>query len=283
MSERTGQIRHVWNSLCSNRHGLDRPEHAATRATPPSGRATALRSIRRTATLVVATGNAPWNGSTNWGDSVLVLSPDASTMLRHYTPADHAAPERRRHRSRLDEPRAAPERLCGAGRQGRDPPAPAAPSPAGRQRQDRRRGADARRRPDRPRSSRSPPCGRAGGCSSRRTRAPRRFGSPAASSTRPGRTTPDGTSPVVAGSLLYVAGSGAVHVYVPTTGREVASAADGRRALAEPDRRRRARRGRRGRREHARQDRRARHLPSAVASRSGGAAPAAPAFRVRRR
>ncbi len=32
----------------------------------------------------------------------------------------------------------------------------------------------------------------------------------------------DGTSPVVAGSLLYVAGSGAVHVYVPTSGREVA-------------------------------------------------------------
>jgi hypothetical protein len=27
---------------------------------------------------------------------------------------------------------------------------------------------------------------------------------------------------VVAGSLLYVAGSGAVHVYVPTSGREVA-------------------------------------------------------------
>ena len=33
----------------------------------------------------------------------------------------------------------------------------------------------------------------------------------------------DGTSPVVAGSLLYVAGSGAVHVYVPTSGREVAT------------------------------------------------------------
>jgi hypothetical protein len=36
-----------------------------------------------------------------------------------------------------------------------------------------------------------------------------------------------GTSPVVAGSLLFVAGSGAVHVYVPTSGREVATLPSG--------------------------------------------------------
>jgi hypothetical protein len=36
-----------------------------------------------------------------------------------------------------------------------------------------------------------------------------------------------GTSPVVSGSLLFVAGSGAVHVYVPTSGREVASLPSG--------------------------------------------------------
>jgi hypothetical protein len=56
-----------------------------------------------------------------------------------------------------------------------------------------------------------------------------------------------GTSPVVAGSLLYVAWSGGVHVYVPATGREVATlpagsmhwqspiVADGRVAVAEGD------------------------------------------------
>jgi hypothetical protein len=33
----------------------------------------------------------------------------------------------------------------------------------------------------------------------------------------------DGTSPVIAGNLLYVAGNGAVNVYVPTSGRKVAS------------------------------------------------------------
>jgi hypothetical protein len=56
-----------------------------------------------------------------------------------------------------------------------------------------------------------------------------------------------GTSPVVAGSLLYVAGDGAVHVYLPASGREVATlssgavhwqspiVADGRVAVAEGD------------------------------------------------
>jgi hypothetical protein len=33
----------------------------------------------------------------------------------------------------------------------------------------------------------------------------------------------DGTSPVVAGGLLYVAGSGAIHVYTPTNGHLVAT------------------------------------------------------------
>jgi len=36
----------------------------------------------------VATGNGPWNGSTDWGDSTIVLSPDAARMLRHWTPAN---------------------------------------------------------------------------------------------------------------------------------------------------------------------------------------------------
>jgi hypothetical protein len=40
--------------------------------------------------LLVATGNAPWNGRTDWGDSVLVLSPDARRLLGHWTPANQA-------------------------------------------------------------------------------------------------------------------------------------------------------------------------------------------------
>ena len=36
-----------------------------------------------------------------------------------------------------------------------------------------------------------------------------------------------GTSPVIAGNLLYVAGSGSIHVYVPSSGKEVANLPSG--------------------------------------------------------
>jgi hypothetical protein len=39
--------------------------------------------------LLVATGNAPWNGKTNWGDAVIELSPQAK-MLGNYTPTNTA-------------------------------------------------------------------------------------------------------------------------------------------------------------------------------------------------
>src|SRR5262249_14948537 len=38
--------------------------------------------------ILVATSNGPWDGKTNWGDSVVVLSPNASTMLKHWTPTN---------------------------------------------------------------------------------------------------------------------------------------------------------------------------------------------------
>src|SRR5262249_14192391 len=38
--------------------------------------------------LLVATGNGPYNGTTNFGDSVIELSPDARRMVAHFTPAN---------------------------------------------------------------------------------------------------------------------------------------------------------------------------------------------------
>src|SRR5207253_2673005 len=38
--------------------------------------------------LLIATGNGPWNGRTDWGDSVLELSPDAGRLLQAYTPTN---------------------------------------------------------------------------------------------------------------------------------------------------------------------------------------------------
>jgi hypothetical protein len=44
--------------------------------------------------MLFATGNGPWNGRTNWGDSVLELSADGSRLLQNWTPTNQAQLER---------------------------------------------------------------------------------------------------------------------------------------------------------------------------------------------
>jgi len=39
--------------------------------------------------IFVATGNGPYDGKTDWGDSVIELNPDATRVLGNYTPADN--------------------------------------------------------------------------------------------------------------------------------------------------------------------------------------------------
>jgi outer membrane protein assembly factor BamB len=85
----SGKIAHVWNSLCSNRHALIVPSSCAGSDSAIWGRGGAVVEPG-TGRLLVATGNAPWDGKDNWGDSVLELSPDASTLLQSYTPASQA-------------------------------------------------------------------------------------------------------------------------------------------------------------------------------------------------
>jgi hypothetical protein len=83
----TGRIRHVWNSLCSDRRPIIVPSSCSASDSAIWGRAGAVVDPR-TGNLLVATGNGPWNGSTNWGDSVLELSPDAGRLLQSYTPTN---------------------------------------------------------------------------------------------------------------------------------------------------------------------------------------------------
>ena len=84
---RSGRLLHVWNSLCSNRTGLIVPSSCGASDSAIWGRSGAVVDPT-TGDLLVATGNAPWNGRTNWGDSVLRLSPDATRLLGNYTPSD---------------------------------------------------------------------------------------------------------------------------------------------------------------------------------------------------
>ena len=74
-----------------------------------------------------------------------------------------------------------------------------------------------------------------------------------------------GTSPVVAGNLLYVAGNGAVNVYVPTSGRLVATLPSGAVHWQSPIVAGGLRRHARGERERPRHKRRARSLSVAEA------------------
>jgi outer membrane protein assembly factor BamB len=82
-----GKLVHVWNSLCSNRHGLIEPSSCATSDSAIWGRAGAVVDPAN-GQLLVATGNAPWNGQTDWGDSTLRLSADAASLLGNYTPSN---------------------------------------------------------------------------------------------------------------------------------------------------------------------------------------------------
>jgi outer membrane protein assembly factor BamB len=89
LDRRTGRIVHVFNASCSNRSGLLDPTtcpvsgpgmwaRAGVVVEPGSGR------------LLVATANGLWNGRNAWADSVLELSPDAGKLIQSYTPANQS-------------------------------------------------------------------------------------------------------------------------------------------------------------------------------------------------
>jgi PQQ-like domain len=82
-----GRLLAVWNSLCSNRHGLIEPASCPSSDSAIWGRAGAV-VIPGTGELLVATGNAPWNGRTDWGDATLLLPPLATRLVGNYTPAN---------------------------------------------------------------------------------------------------------------------------------------------------------------------------------------------------
>ncbi len=84
----------VFNSLCSKIHALLGPTPSSSHYCPDvqagmfgRGQA-AVDPLNRD--VYVVTGNGPWNGHTNWGDSVLKLSPDGHKLIDAFTPRDQA-------------------------------------------------------------------------------------------------------------------------------------------------------------------------------------------------
>jgi hypothetical protein len=82
-----GKLLHVWNSLCSNRPGLIVPASCGASDSAIWGRAGAVVDPAN-GQLLVATGNAPWDGKTNWGDAVLRLTSNATALIGNYTPTN---------------------------------------------------------------------------------------------------------------------------------------------------------------------------------------------------
>ncbi|HEX6799498.1 MAG TPA: PQQ-binding-like beta-propeller repeat protein [Ktedonobacterales bacterium] len=80
----------VFNSLCSNVHALLGPQDCSSEQSGIWARAGVVVDPTD-GNLYVTTGNGPYDGVHDWGDSVLELSPDGSRLLDSWTPANQAA------------------------------------------------------------------------------------------------------------------------------------------------------------------------------------------------
>jgi hypothetical protein len=83
----TGRLTHVWNSLCSDRRELIDPSSCQESGSAIWGRSAAVIDAS-TGDIYVATGNALWDGRTNWGDAAIALDSSATNMLDNYTPTN---------------------------------------------------------------------------------------------------------------------------------------------------------------------------------------------------
>jgi hypothetical protein len=88
IDRRTGRIVGVLNALCADRHELIAPSSCPSSDSAIWGRNAAV--VEPDGRMLVATGNGPWNGHTDFGDSVLEISPDGRRLTGVWTPANQA-------------------------------------------------------------------------------------------------------------------------------------------------------------------------------------------------
>lgn len=85
---------HVFNSLCSNIRRLLGPRQGASNycSDVQSGLFGRGQGVVDPVNhdVYVVSGNGPWNGRTNWGDSVLKLDPSGTHLLDAYTPTNQS-------------------------------------------------------------------------------------------------------------------------------------------------------------------------------------------------
>jgi hypothetical protein len=85
----SGQIDAVFNTLCARRHEIIAPSSC-----PASDSAILSRSgpvvLPGGNAVLIATGNAPWNGTTDFGDSLIELTLPGLRLVQAYAPNDQA-------------------------------------------------------------------------------------------------------------------------------------------------------------------------------------------------
>ena len=84
---RSGRLVHVWNALCGLTASLLGPGSCKWAGAGIWARAGVVVQPR-THDLLVATGNGVWDGRDAWSNSVVVLSPNAGRVLGSWTPAN---------------------------------------------------------------------------------------------------------------------------------------------------------------------------------------------------
>jgi outer membrane protein assembly factor BamB len=89
LDSQSGELLQVWNSLCSGQSRLLVPSECASKRSGIWGRAGAVIDPA-TGDIFVATGNGPYNGKSDWGDSTIQLDKDAAHILGNFTPSNNA-------------------------------------------------------------------------------------------------------------------------------------------------------------------------------------------------
>ena len=88
LEEQSGKLLQVWNTLCSDHSGLLAPSSCRSTQSAIWGRAGAVIDAS-TGNIFVATGNGPYNGKSDWGDAIIELNPEATRMLGNFTPSNN--------------------------------------------------------------------------------------------------------------------------------------------------------------------------------------------------
>jgi hypothetical protein len=85
----SGRVTGVFNTLCANRRTLITPSSCAASDSAILSRAGAVAEPG-SGRILISTGNGPWNGTTNFGDSVLELAFPSLALRQSFTPVEQA-------------------------------------------------------------------------------------------------------------------------------------------------------------------------------------------------